>query len=47
VNLGPGVNTPYGERAPFLSADGETLYFTSDRPGGFGGNDFYMTQRGS
>jgi len=47
VNLGPAVNTPYAERAPFLSADGETLYFTSDRPGGFGGNDFYMTQRGS
>jgi Tol biopolymer transport system component len=47
VNLGPGVNSQHNERAPFLSADGQTLYFTSDRPGGFGLNDFYMTQRGS
>jgi Tol biopolymer transport system component len=45
VNLGLTINTPNNERAPYLSADGETLYFTSDRPGGFGGNDFYMTTR--
>jgi hypothetical protein len=45
VNLGPMVNTPDNERAPYLSADGRTLFFTSDRPGGFGGNDFYMTTR--
>ncbi len=45
VNLGSTINTPDDERAPYLSADGRTLFFTSDRPGGFGGNDFYMTTR--
>lgn len=44
-NLGPAVNSQDNERAPFLAADGQTLYFTSDRPGGFGGDDFYMTNR--
>jgi Tol biopolymer transport system component len=45
LNLGPTVNTVADERAPYLSADGERLYFTSDRPGGFGGNDFYVITR--
>jgi Tol biopolymer transport system component len=45
VNLGPVVNTPANERAPYLSADGQRLYFTSDRLGGFGGNDFYVMTR--
>jgi len=30
---------------PSLSADGNTLYFTSDMPGGFGGTDIYMVQK--
>ena len=45
VNLGPLVNTPSNDRAPYLSADGKTLFFASDRPDGFGSNDFYMTTR--
>jgi len=28
VNLGPPVNSPDGEKAPFLSADGSTLYYS-------------------
>ena len=28
-----------------MSADGITLIFYSNRPGGFGGNDLYMTTR--
>lgn len=28
-----------------LSADGNTLYFASDRPGGYGGNDIWQTTR--
>lgn len=30
---------------PALSADGNTLYFTSDMPGGFGGTDIYMVTK--
>ncbi|MBI9052730.1 MAG: OmpA family protein [Bacteroidales bacterium] len=30
---------------PSISADGNTLYFTSDMPGGFGGSDIYVTER--
>src|SRR5438093_769749 len=45
VNLGPPVNTEYNEAQPSLSADGRTLLFASDRPGGSGGEDLYMTTR--
>lgn len=45
VNLGPTVNTIYFDGAPALSSDGETLYFYSNRPGGFGANDLYMSTR--
>lgn len=44
--LGPEINTPsYSESAPVLSVDGHTMYFASDRPGGFGGNDIYVSHR--
>ena len=33
------------EVTPFLSADNETLYFSSDRPGGLGSFDVYVTRR--
>jgi Tol biopolymer transport system component len=36
VNLGVTVNTPVEERGPSISPDGSTLFFNSDRPGGFG-----------
>jgi hypothetical protein len=45
VNLGPAVNSAYFDGAPYLSDDGQTLILTSDRPGGFGGNDFYISTR--
>ncbi len=45
LNLGEGVNTEFSETTPFLSADGRTLYFSSDRPGGQGSQDIYMTKR--
>jgi len=45
VNLGPSVNTIYFDGAPAVSSDGETLLFYSNRPGGFGGNDLYMSTR--
>jgi len=30
---------------PSLSADGDTMYFVSDMPGGYGGNDIWMSQK--
>jgi WD40 repeat protein len=45
VNVGPPVNSIYFDGAPALSSDGETLYFYSNRPDGFGGNDLYMATR--
>ncbi len=42
-----GVNSSSGERNPVLSWDGRTLYFASDRPGGAGGFDIYVSQRSS
>jgi Tol biopolymer transport system component len=44
-NLGPLVNSTSVENFPALSADRENLYFTSSRPGGFGGSDLYLTTR--
>ncbi len=45
VPLGPVVNSPYVNSGPALSFDGTELYFYSNRPGGFGGNDLYVTTR--
>ncbi len=44
-NLGPNFNTEFFESAPSLSPDKRDLYFTSDRPGGYGGNDIYVCHR--
>ncbi|MBI3502910.1 MAG: OmpA family protein [Bacteroidetes bacterium] len=35
------INSPSWEPSACLSPDGNTLYFVSDRPGGFGGRDIY------
>jgi len=45
ANLGPTVNTTAFDGAAALSFDGETLYFFSNRAGGSGGNDIWMTTR--
>ena len=42
-NLGKKINTPAKETQPSLSADGKTLYFVSDRSGGFGKTDIYRS----
>lgn len=36
-NLGPIVNTEYNEGTPNLSTDGLSLFFSSNRPGSYGG----------
>lgn len=38
------INTASQEGHCSLSPDGKTLYFTSDRPGGFGGRDIYRAK---
>ncbi|MHC4586117.1 MAG: protease inhibitor I42 family protein [Planctomycetota bacterium] len=45
VNLGPVVNSTTFTQAPSISADGLVLFFESDRPGGVGHNDIWMTRR--
>ncbi len=42
-NFGPVVNTEYWESQPSFSADGKTIFFTSGRPGGYGGYDIWST----
>jgi len=44
-NLGARVNTKYWESQPTISGDGKTIYFASNRPGGRGGTDIWMTQQ--
>ena len=44
-NLGPIVNTDFWESSPSLSPDKKDLYFSSDRPGGYGGRDIWVTHR--
>jgi hypothetical protein len=46
VNLG-SVNSPFNEQNAFLSKDELTLYFTSNRPGGLGNLDIYVSHRAS
>ena len=44
-SLGPVINTPGTEMAPFLHPDGKTLYFSSDRHVGMGGYDLFVSRR--
>jgi hypothetical protein len=45
INLGGIVNSEANDGDPSLSFDGTTLYFFSDRPGGSGDRDLYVTTR--
>ncbi|UCC97142.1 MAG: PD40 domain-containing protein [Phycisphaerales bacterium] len=44
-NVGPPVNTSHRDSGPAISADGLTLFFDSDRPGGSGESDIWVTTR--
>ncbi|TAF45222.1 MAG: hypothetical protein EAZ51_03385 [Sphingobacteriales bacterium] len=43
-NLGFPINTRNWESQPSISADGRTIYFVSDRKGGFGGYDIWESE---
>ncbi len=45
TNMGKNVNSRSWESQPSLSADGRILFFSSNRRGGFGGNDIWYTLR--
>ncbi len=47
VNLGPLVNGSSWDVQPSLSADGQELYFVSDRKGGIGGSDIWYSRKDS
>jgi outer membrane protein OmpA-like peptidoglycan-associated protein len=44
-NLGKEINSQYWESQPSLSQDGRRLYFVSRRPGGFGGQDLWVSEK--
>ncbi|MDX1586723.1 MAG: hypothetical protein R3222_08260 [Balneolaceae bacterium] len=44
-NIGEVINTEYSEMYPMILSDGLTLFFSSNRPGGLGGLDIYVTTR--
>ncbi len=43
-NIGAPINTNNWESQPSLSYDGKTLYFASNRPGGYGDMDLWMSK---
>jgi len=45
VKLNKSINTKYWESHGFISESGNQLIFASDRPGGFGGLDLYLSQK--
>jgi WD40-like Beta Propeller Repeat len=47
VNLGPFINSADNEQGPALSKDRLSLYFSSNRSGGRGLSDLYVSQRNS
>jgi outer membrane protein OmpA-like peptidoglycan-associated protein len=42
--MSSAINTSAWESQPTISADGKTLFFTSNRPGGFGGLDIWYCE---
>ncbi len=43
VNAGTKINTPFGEKSPYLAPDGKTMYFASEGHPGFGDYDLFVT----
>ena len=45
INLGDSINTSGDEMAPFLHADGKTLFFSSNKRFGLGGFDLFISRK--
>lgn len=45
-NMGPGINTSGDEQCPFIHADNQTLYFTSNGLQGYGDADIFYARKG-
>lgn len=45
LNLGPEINTPYDEDAPFIHPDGITLFFSSNGHKSMGGFDIFYSSK--
>ncbi|HTA84365.1 MAG TPA: hypothetical protein VK783_15580 [Bacteroidia bacterium] len=45
VSIGDSINSMYSESSMCLSPDGRTMYFSSDRPGGIGKKDIYISTK--
>lgn len=43
MNMGPTINTPFGEKSPYLAPDGKTLYFASTGHPGYGDYDLFVS----
>ena len=45
IKLGSNINSKYKETTGCISPDGKELYFTSNRKGGYGGLDLYVSKK--
>jgi len=45
-NMGPTINSVGDEAAPFIHADNQSLYFTSNGHQGYGGSDLFVSRKG-
>ncbi|MAQ47704.1 MAG: hypothetical protein CMD27_02345 [Flavobacteriales bacterium] len=45
INMGSLINTKYWESQPSISADGNLLFFSSNRYGGYGGADIWVSRK--
>jgi outer membrane protein OmpA-like peptidoglycan-associated protein/tetratricopeptide (TPR) repeat protein len=45
LNMGAGINTSGDESCPFIHADNQTLYFTSNGHAGYGGTDLFFIRK--
>ena len=45
INLGPSINTKGDDQTPFIHADNQSLFFSSNGRLGFGGSDIYLARK--